>query len=128
MWSTDAYTFAFGTLMRCCRPPSVAMLLLLPACAVRFAVDSVPEGALVALPGGRTVTTPDEIQLWMSPFREVIARVSAPGYRTLVVDMSRRPFRSRLSHPLRAEREVQFVLTPDHGPSGTWTPEGEDLE
>ena len=80
---------------------------------------------MVELPDGERVTTPGSVALLWKPYNRQIVRVTATGYRPLEVDLRRnevkfgrfigRAFR-------RGDRgEVEFVLVPTHGPTGTWT-------
>jgi len=123
------------------RTCGVALLAALSGCGYRVELESLPEGATVELPDGELVSTPDTVRFVWRPFGKQIVRVSAPGYRTLELDMVRpagevtlwRVFRARVLRPWtsltprRAVGRVQFVLTPEHGPAGTWTPEGQGL-
>jgi hypothetical protein len=102
-------------------------------CAYRVTMSSTPAAATVQLPdGGRTVT-PDEVVLRWRPFQSQVVQVSAPGYRTVAIDLRDREIRwsryvtDTLFRPatlVGAPRgDVRFVLVPEHGPVGTW---GED--
>lgn len=101
------------------------LLLALSGCAYRVALVSTPPGALVELPSGRQVTTPAEVKIRWAPFNEAVVRASARGYRPLEVDLrdtevkAGRFFFRGFKRP---RGEVELVLIPAHGPTGTWLP------
>lgn len=98
------------------------LLLALVGCTYSVHLASRPSPAVVQLPDGRRVTTPDEIRLRWRPFRKQVATVTALGYRPLEVDLSRLRLRSGRAFSGQAG-EVEVLLVPDHGPTGTWTVE-----
>lgn len=113
-------------------------LLALIACPARVRLETHPAGALVTLPSGKVVTTPTTAHVVWYPFRRVRLTVAAPGYRTLTAHLGRHEFSTwqmlgdGVYHPFAIfrsvpRREVDFVLVPDHGPAGTWTPEDQGL-
>ena len=122
-----------------------SLVALATGCAYTLALESEPSAASVRLPSGRTVVTPEEVRFWWVPlgrFHDIAptpVEVSAPGYRTLTVDLQDRQLRGSrvltdpVFRPLRAlgvkpRGEVTFLLVPAHGPSGTWDPRQEGLE
>ncbi len=93
-------------------------------CAYRVALQSQPEPVLVELPDGSRVSTSDVAQLKWAPFNHQRVRVTATGYRPLEIDLRARDIRLRrlLGRPFkRVKGEVEFILVPTHGPSGTWS-------
>ncbi|MEZ4317298.1 MAG: hypothetical protein R3F61_07330 [Myxococcota bacterium] len=96
---------------------------VLPGCAYTLAMESRPEPALVELPNGTRISTPDEARVRWAPFNKQEVTVTAAGYRPLTLDLRqdhvrfgrlwKRPFR-------RAKGEVEFLLVPTHGTTGTW--------
>ncbi|MEQ1504558.1 MAG: hypothetical protein ABMB14_20130 [Myxococcota bacterium] len=123
---------------------SVAALLLsgLAGCAYKVTLTAEPTPTEIVLPdnlpdrlvvNGDRVVTPADVTLRWVPFGHQRVVVSAPGYRTLEVDLRREEIRwsrfliGTLAHPAtlsgRPRGEVRFVLVPDHGPAGTWTPD-----
>lgn len=119
------------------------LLLLSQACVVhRVRVESEPPGAVVRLDGKVRGVTPVEFNtVWTPPFvKDYVLGLSLPGYRPVRTEGGwnhpsplRREVRfwRYLLHPLswmkiigRAPRsKYTFVLVPEHGPAGTWTPE-----
>lgn len=103
---------------------------LLSGCAYKVALSSDPAAAVVRLPEGDEVITPDVVDLRWRPFGEQVVVVSSPGYRTTAFDLRDREIRwgryvtDTLFRPATlfgAPRgEVRFVLVPEHGPAGTW--------
>lgn len=100
-------------------------LLALVGCAYRVNLVSTPPGALVELPTGRQVTTPAVVRLRWAPFNEAVVRASARGYRPLEVDLRDTEVKAGrfLFRAFKRPRgEVELVLVPSHGPTGTWLP------
>jgi hypothetical protein len=105
--------------------------ILLSGCAYKVTLNSNPQGAVVELPSGDAVTTPASVQLKWAPFNHQHLVVYAPGYRTMVVDLRRSEIRlsrymtDALFRPKTwsgAPRgEVDVVMIPLHGRSGTWS-------
>ena len=103
--------------MRSARLCVVAGVLFgLLGCAAKVQVESRPPGALVTLPNGDTMTTPNEVYVGFWPWARKRVVVTSPGYREA---------RIRLR---RGIRHVEIVMIPEHGPAGTWTPEGEGID
>lgn len=109
-------------------------LLLLPGCAYKVELRSTPVGATVQLPANRgIVQTPVVTQLRWAPFSRQVVTVRAPGYAPLEVDLRDNEiklaryfsdFFFRPATTFGAPRGVvRFQLVPEHGPSGTWTPD-----
>lgn len=115
------------------------ILALLLGCTWRMRVESTPVGAEVRLPDNRVVSTPSIVKVRYSFFKKAPITVSAPGYRPLSFDLMHRKGTGQaeinvwrvalypLWHPLAALKEdpirrMEFVLVPEHGPSGTWDP------
>jgi hypothetical protein len=113
------------------------LLLILSGCAYKVALTSAPAGARVALPDGTEVFTPEVVTFRAAPFRAQPVTVSAPGFRPLTIDLRRsevQVWRIGTDAVFRPNtlfgaprREVQFTLVPQHGPTGTWSPETEGL-
>ncbi len=116
--------------------PRLALLalLLLGACAHRVRVESDPPGATVKVRKKSKGPAPQELRFLWLPFRQLNFSVSAPGYRTVVVQASdyagfgvfTRELLSlrfgRLSG-VKPRATIQVVLVREHGPAGTWTEE-----
>jgi hypothetical protein len=108
------------------------MILWLTGCVYRVALTSVPMPAQVTLPSGEMVVTPVEVDLRWAPLRPQVLTVSAPGHRSVTVDLHRDEVRFgrlvattlfRSSTWSGAPRgEVRVVLVPEHGPAGTAAP------
>ena len=110
---------------------AIAAVLLTSGCAYHLKLETEPAGAQVLLPDGSVVTTPTETTLKWGPFsrQEVVA--SAPGYRTLTVDLRRtevrfgKYIRDAIFRPSTLQGaprgQVELVLIPEHDPAGTWT-------
>lgn len=124
------------------RPVRALLLLIaLSGCGYRVQLESLPEGATVELPNGDLIATPETARFRWVPFGKQVVRVTAPGYRALEIDLVRpggeitlwRVIRARVFRPWttfrpqRAVGRVEFVLVSEHGPAGTWTPEGQGL-
>lgn len=116
----------------------LVLVLGLGGCAVRVHVESLPSGATLTVEDGVRVSTPTDIKLkWTPFFGRQHATVSAPGYRTIDMDIQKRSLDGRflggtIQRPFaflkkKPSHEVEYVLIPEHGPSGTWTPESEGL-
>lgn len=109
----------------------LAIALFGSGCAYRIQLDTRPAGAQVLLPDGTVDTTPTETVLKWAPFTPQRVVASAPGYRTLTVDLGRtevrwgRYLRDSLFRPktLRGavRGHIELVLIPEHDPAGTWT-------
>lgn len=104
--------------------PLFLLALASPGCSYTLAVESLPQPALVQLPDGTRVTTPGEAQVRWAPFNRQVVTVTATGYRPLVLDLRDRHVRwfryiRRPFGPVRSE--VEFVLVPTHGSTGTWS-------
>lgn len=103
----------------------------LSGCAYKVTLSSVPPAEIV-LPNGDTVGTPADVTLRYVPFGHQWIRASAPGYRTLEVDLRRTEIQwwtivvGVIAHPDvlwgRPRGEVRLLLVPEHGPAGTWDP------
>lgn len=114
----------------------MALWALLSACALRVQVATVPEGALLWLPDGQAVTAPAVARLPLGLGDQPVTADLA-GYRPLTLDLRGRGLQrldlvEGLWHPLRGlrkapSRRVTLVLVPEHGTSGTWTPEDQGL-
>jgi hypothetical protein len=113
--------------------------MALSGCAYRLQMDSRPSGAQVTLPSDEIVSTPEVVPLVWVPFGHQRVTVSAPGYRTFVVDLRKQEITAwhvvgdllavrRLVSPGAPDGRVEFVLVPDHGPAGTWNPAEQGLE
>jgi hypothetical protein len=104
-------------------------------CVWRLQIASQPTGAEITLPDGRRVTTPADVQVPFSLVKPAPLVASAPGYRTLKLDLTRRVGPGlaeinlvrlvtwRLTHPIASAdpgRRMELRLVPEHGPSGTW--------
>ena len=99
--------------------------ILLCGCAYRVRLLSTPPGALVTLPSGRQVTTPADVRLEWAPYSQQVIEVTARGYRPMTLDLRETEVkfgRYLLRGFKRPRGEVELVLVPAHGPSGTWTP------
>ena len=104
-------------------------------CKHRVLVESDPPGATVRLDKAREGITPVEFRVGWVPlfFKRYDKKVKLPGYRT--VETSIRddvrlgaPIWRATWHPGEAlDRDplhhYEFILIPDHGPAGTWTPD-----
>ena len=111
--------------------------LWLCGCPVRVALDSHPAGAVVELPSGKVVSTPAIVHITWVPLIRQPLTVRAPGYRDLGVGLksngvSTRRVVSGVLHPFAWARTdpryaLDFVLVPEHGASGEWTPATEGL-
>lgn len=114
------------------------MILLLWGCVLRLGLDSHPSGAFVELPSGKIVSTPAVARVTWVPFVRQELSVSAPGYRDVDVGLKANGVSTRrvvggLLHPLQWARKkpryaLDFVLVPEHGASGEWTPASEGLD
>lgn len=117
------------------------LLVLLSGCIWKAQIESLPPGATVELPNGDVATTPEVVKLRWAPFNKQVIRVTAPGYRTLEVDMRSRSggvtlsalVRDAIFRPTRRLKgrpagHAEFVLVKEHGPAGTWTAEEQGLE
>jgi hypothetical protein len=99
-------------------------LVLISGCAYRVALETRPSPAIVELPDGSRVTTPNVVTLRWAPFNRQIVKVTANGYRPMEVDLRRQEIRFGrfLGRGLRNPRgRVDFVLVPLHGAAGSWT-------
>ena len=87
---------------------------------------SNPPGALVELQReGEVVSTPVARRLRF-PAKVV---VTAPGYRDMRVVLRKREVGERKVGVVEGidtavRGRIELVLVPEHGPSGTWTPDG----
>jgi zona occludens toxin (predicted ATPase) len=118
----------------------LAACIALSGCAYHVRIESTPAAATVALPNGDRVVTPETVPFRWYPFAHQRVVVSAPGYRTVEMDLGRRGGEVTFWHVIRARmrvfrnlgertaQRVEVVLVPEHGPSGTWTPESQGLE
>ena len=112
-------------------------ILLVSGCAYKVELTSAPAGARVSLPDETEVFTPQVVTLRASPFLPQEVTVFAPGFRPLTMDLRRSEIRlwrygtDALFRPRTLfgapRRTVQFVLVPQHGPTGTWSSETEGL-
>ncbi len=103
----------------------VAALMPL-GCAYTVQVSSTPPGATMTMPDGAIEVTPTEVRAKVAPWGHTWVDVTAPGYRTLTVDLStseattRRAIGDLLFHPAAVlgyepRGDVIFVLVPEHG-------------
>ncbi|MCB9780563.1 MAG: PEGA domain-containing protein [Alphaproteobacteria bacterium] len=92
-------------------------LTLSTGCVRRVTVRSDPPGASVTRRGESIGVTPLEIRVWFVPFAAQQVRVGMPGYRGVYVALGRK------LGLFRAETVHEVMLVPNHGRSGTWTPE-----
>jgi hypothetical protein len=104
-------------------------------CKHRVLVESDPPGASVRLDRSRKGITPVEFKVGWVPifFKRYNVRVKLPGYRTVQTtirdDMHAwSPTWRAIRYPGEALDRVplhtyQFLLIPDHGPTGTWRPD-----
>jgi len=109
----------------------LGLLLTSAGCAYKVKVSSQLAGVSVELPDGERVIAPTEFDARWVPFGSQVIRASAPGHRTLEVDLRDREVRfghyitDTLFRPATlfgAPRgEVRLVLIPEHGPAGTWS-------
>lgn len=115
---------------------ALSLVFAASGCGYTVQMSSQPLGAYVELPNGETVITPQTVTLKVAPFGKQVVRVSAPGYRTLEVDLRKgevtlpRYFGDVLFHPgavlgYETRGEIVFVMVADHGPVGTWSEEEE---
>ena len=80
----------------------------------KVTVDTRPTGA--TLEWKETVaTSPGTVTVPFYPFARRKVQVSSPGYRPVTVILRRK------------DHQIEVVLVPEHGPVGTWTPEGQGL-
>ncbi|MCB9763966.1 MAG: PEGA domain-containing protein [Alphaproteobacteria bacterium] len=119
-------------------------LVLASGCVVhRVRVESEPPGAVVKLDGKVKGVTPLEFNtVWTPPFsKKYEVRVTLPGYRPVAsvkpswwqASPLRRDVRLwryalhllrwRMIVGVAPRTTLNYVLVPEHGPSGTWTPE-----
>lgn len=97
---------------------------MLGGCAYTIRIESIPQPALVELPDQTRVTTPGDATVRWAPFDKQEIRVTATGYRPLTLDLRAKHVRfaryiKRPFGPVRSE--VQLILVPTHGPTGTWS-------
>jgi hypothetical protein len=103
----------------------------LAGCAYHVHLESRPTSARVLLPDEATVVvTPARVELRWVPLGHQWVTVSAPGYRTMRIDVQRRPLRWGLERPpdvpvfklerLEGPPRIEVLLVPEHGPAGTW--------
>lgn len=108
--------------------------LTAPGCAAKVAFRADPAGAILVLPDGRSVVTPGVIQVKFPAFKRVMVSARAPNHEVLQVDLRKagvRPskywfdflFRPAIFYGKKPRAEVELILVPRHGPSGTWDPE-----
>jgi hypothetical protein len=102
---------SFARASACC----ACFVAVLGGCATHVRVESRPPGALVTARNGDAFSTPDKVYVGFWPFARRAVVVTAPGYR---------PADVRLKIGVH---RVEVVMVPEHGPSGTWTPESEGL-
>ena len=113
------------------------LLLWMAGCVVRLGLESHPQGSFVELPNGKIVSTPAVAQVTWVPFVRQELTVTAPGYRDVQVGLKANGVSTRrliggVLHPLQWTRKkpryaLDFVLVPEHGASGEWTPATEGL-
>lgn len=109
----------------------LVMMMFGSGCGYRLTLNSQPAGAQLLLPDGEVLTTPTETTLRWRPFDRQRVVASAPGYRTLTVDLRRtevrwgRYLRDAIFRPKTwrgaARGEIELILIPEHDPAGTWT-------
>ncbi len=110
------------------------VLLLGSGCAHRVVFKSEPVTATVYVDDELIGPTPVAVRRTLWPFRKVDVRIEAQGYRTIEVPLHKdartlRPLgdllllKWRKMLGLKARRVHTLVLVPEHGPSGTWTPD-----
>ena len=111
----------------------VLTLLSMTACRYNITLKSEAPGARVDGLKSGPAGLPTEIPLRWVPFVKRKVTVSAPNYRTVEVDLGARTIRAadfsifNFLTPWRPSSEdLDIVLVPEHGASGTWT--AEDLE
>ena len=117
----------------------IVFLLCLPlagsGCAQRVLIQSEPMGAQVLDGMQRVGSTPYEIKVRSLPFHRPELRLHMPGYRTTTVELhrDRQPLkrvwefltlRWRRAFALVPNITHEVLLIEEHGPAGTWTPEG----
>lgn len=106
----------------------VVALLQLGGCAYTVQVTSNPTGATMTMPDGAIEVTPTEARVKVAPWGHTWVDVTAPGYRTLTVDLSTseattmRAIGDVFFHPAAVlgyepRGDVVFVLVPEHGPA-----------
>ena len=111
------------------------LVCLVCGCRWQMALDSSPVGARVTLPSGEQVIAPAVVAVPARPFRSAELTVSAPGYRTMVVDIrsldvsrsvlgGRRLWRPATWSRGHAERVV-LLMVPEHGAAGSWEEPGQ---
>ena len=114
---------------------ALLLLALTAGCKHRVLIESDPPGASVRLDKSRKGITPVEFKVGWVPifFKRYNVRVKLPDYRT--VETSIRddmrfwaPTWRAVWHPGEALDRVplhayEFIMIPDHGPAGTWSPE-----
>jgi hypothetical protein len=104
----------------------VAALVPLAGCAYTVQVSSTPPGATMTMPDGAIEVTPTEVTAKVAPWGHTWVDVTAPGYRTMKVDLSAseattlRAFGDLFFHPAgvlgyEPRGDVIFVLVPEHG-------------
>lgn len=110
------------------------LTLLAAGCAHRVRIESQPPGASVRVGKRLKGPTPQELTFLWVPFRPINVRVSAAGYRTVVVKANKHAsvwriagealtFRYKRLLGLRPRATIEVMLIRDHGPVGTWTEE-----
>ncbi|MCA9569773.1 MAG: hypothetical protein KC656_18140 [Myxococcales bacterium] len=98
------------------------MIALLLGCTYTVHLASRPSPALVQLPDGRRITTPDDVKIRWRPFSKATATVTASGYRPLEIEL--RDLRLRSGRAFSGQvGELTILLVPTHGPTGTWAAE-----
>lgn len=96
-------------------------------CTYALHMTSTPVTAVVELPDGSTVVTPTTVKVKVAPFGKQEVKVTASGYRDLVVDLRRteaslpRWFGDLLFHPaavvgVEPRGEITWVLVEEHDP------------
>ncbi len=94
--------------------------LLLTGCLYTVRIESRPSPAVVQMPDGSRVTTPAQVQLRWRPLTKRVATATANGYRPYDIELRRlRNHRALWGQPV----DVEVMLIPAHGATGTWTVE-----
>lgn len=110
------------------------ILLLNSSCRHTVEIESAPYGADVYWKDQNIGQTPMEYSFWWYPTRRIPLTVQYFGYRTSVLDVHRSispliiaddiiHFRLMRLIGLNTRNTHNAILIPEHGPSGTWTPD-----
>ena len=110
------------------------ILLQTLACRHKIEIESAPYGADVYWKEESLGKTPMEYTFWWYPGRRIPITIQYFGYRTNVLNVHRSispliiaddiiHIRIMRLLGLKTRNVHSAVLVPEHGPSGTWTPE-----